>query len=325
MTRTVLVTGGAGYIGSHTCKALRLAGYTPVAYDNLCRGHQWAVKWGPLEEGDTRDTARLREVLERHRPEAVLHFAAFTYVGESVEAPLLYAANNVAGTVSLLEACREAGVRRFVLSSTAAVYGTPEQVPIPEDHPRRPVNPYGRTKAFLEDLLEDAWRAHGLAAISLRYFNAAGADEDADTGEAHEPETHLIPLALDAARGAHPRLILFGDDYDTPDGTCIRDYIHVSDLAEAHVLALKSLEKAPRCEAYNLGLGQGFSVKEVIRAAAEVTGMPIPVEVGGRRPGDPPVLVADPSRARRDLGWTPRFQDLHAILETAWRWILLRP
>jgi len=325
MTRNVLVTGGAGYIGSHACKALRLAGYTPVAYDNLSRGHEWAVKWGPLEEGDTRDGARLREVLKRHRPEAVLHFAAYTYVGESVERPLLYAANNVAGTVSLLEACLEAGVPRVVFSSTAAVYGVPEAVPIPESHPRRPLNPYGRTKTFLEDLLADAFAAHGLASFSLRYFNAAGADEDADTGEAHDPETHLIPLALQAARGALPRLTLYGDDYDTPDGTCIRDYVHVSDLAEAHVLALKSLEKAPRAAACNLGIGRGFSVKEVVRAAAEVTGLPIPVEVGPRRPGDPPVLVADPALAGKELGWTPRFTDLHAILETAWRWILLKP
>lgn len=235
----ILVTGGAGYIGSHTCKALAQAGFTPVSYDNLVYGHRWAVRWGPLEEGDIGDRARLDAVLERYRPAAVMHFAAYAYVGESVLDPGKYYRNNVAGTLTLLEAMRDHGVGHVVFSSTCATYGEPERVPIDEDHPQRPINPYGASKQMIERMLGDFAAAHGLGWIALRYFNAAGADPNSEIGEQHDPETHLIPLALDVAASARPSITIYGDDYETPDGTCIRDYIHVSDLADAHVLALR--------------------------------------------------------------------------------------
>lgn len=315
------MTGGAGYIGSHACKALAQAGYLPVTYDNLSRGHKWAVQWGPLEEGDVRDPARLEEVFEEYRPQAVLHFAGLTYVGESVERPELYYDHNVAGTLTLLGAMIRAGVRRFVFSSSAAVYGTPRGERVEEGDPTEPINPYGRCKLFVEQVLADYARARGVRSVSLRYFNAAGADPEGRTGEAHDPETHLIPLVLAAARGDREAVTLFGDDYDTPDGSCIRDYIHVTDLAEAHLMALRALDDETGARAFNLGNGRGFSVKQVIAAASEVTGCVVPVELGPRRPGDPAVLVGSSERAASILGWKPSHAGLHHIIETAWRWM----
>lgn len=320
MSDFILVTGGAGYIGSHACKALAHAGHTPVTYDNLVYGHRRAVRWGPLEEGDIADRARLDAVIETYRPVAVLHFAAYAYVGESVADPGKYYRNNVAGTLTLLEALRDHGVSRLIFSSTCATYGMPQDVPITESHPQNPINPYGASKLMIERMLADFETAHGLRSIALRYFNAAGADPDAEIGEAHDPETHLIPLVLDAAAGRRPSITVNGDDYDTPDGTCIRDYIHVTDLAEAHVLALRALERGAPSGACNLGNGQGFSVREVIERARRVTGCTIPVEIGPRRPGDPPRLVGDARQAHRTLGWTPRHADLDTILATAWAW-----
>jgi UDP-arabinose 4-epimerase len=326
MTKVVLVTGGAGYIGSHACKALALAGYTPVAYDNLVYGHEWAVKWGPLEIGDIADRSRLDEVIRAHRPAAVMHFAAYAYVGESVTDPFKYYRNNVAGTLTLLEAMRDHDIDRIIFSSTCATYGEPDQVPIPESHRQQPINPYGASKLMVERMLADAGTAHGLRSIVLRYFNAAGADPETEIGEEHDPETHLIPLVLDAAAGKRPHVTIFGDDYATPDGSCIRDYIHVTDLAEAHVLALKELERVPSekpetfFRAYNLGNGQGFSVKEVIETAAKVTGRTIPVRMGERRPGDPPILIGAAEKMISELGWRPEYADLGQIIDTAWRW-----
>jgi UDP-arabinose 4-epimerase len=316
----ILVTGGAGYIGSHACKSLAQAGYNPISYDNLVYGHRWAVRWGPLEEGDIADRVRLDAVIEKHRPEAVMHFAAFAYVGESVLDPGKYYRNNVAGTLTLLEAMRDHDIDKLIFSSTCATYGVPDRVPISEDHPQRPINPYGASKLMIERMLQDFDAAHGLHSISLRYFNAAGADPDGEIGEAHDPETHLIPLVLDAAAGKRPAVTVFGDDYDTPDGTCIRDYIHVSDLASAHVLALRALEAGAVTGAYNLGNGLGFSVREVITAAETVTGLAVPVEMGPRRGGDPARLVGDAASATVDLGWRPRFAGLEDILMTAWKW-----
>jgi UDP-arabinose 4-epimerase len=319
--KRVLVTGGAGYVGSHVCKALARAGYEPITYDNLSRGHAWAVKWGPLERGDLMNAARVEAVLRKHRPFAVLHFAALAYVGESVVDPQRYYGNNVGGTINLLRAMRESAVRKIVFSSTCAVYGTPKKGPIPEHHPQAPLNPYGQSKRMVEQMLADAAPAYGLDSVSLRYFNAAGADPDGEIGECHDPETHLIPLALDAAAGLGRKLTIHGTDYPTRDGTCIRDYVHVADLAEAHVSALKYLAKNAGAVAFNLGNGGGFTVREVIAAAERVTGRKIPVREGPRRPGDPPALVANGGSARRAIGWKPRYRDLEAIIATAWRWL----
>jgi UDP-arabinose 4-epimerase len=316
----ILVTGGAGYIGSHTCKALAQAGYTPISYDNLVYGHRHAVRWGPLEIGDINDRSRLDAVLQHYRPSAVLHFAAYAYVGESVSDPGKYYRNNVAGTLTLLEALRDHPIIPLVFSSTCATYGHPQHPQIDETHPQHPINPYGASKLMIERMLQDFHTAHGLRSIVLRYFNAAGADPDGDIGEAHDPETHLIPLVLDVALGRRARITLYGDDYPTPDGTCIRDYIHVTDLAQAHVLALHALERGATYTAYNLGNGQGFSVREVIQKAEQITNRPIPLQIGPRRAGDPPRLVADARRIRHDLGWTPQWPDLHSLLDTAWRW-----
>jgi UDP-arabinose 4-epimerase len=315
----ILVTGGAGYIGSHACKELARRGYTPVAYDNLTFGHEYAVKWGPLERGDILDRARLDEVLRKYRPAAVMHFAAFGYVGESVENPGKYYRNNVGGSLTLLEAMCAHGVGSLIFSSTCATYGLPQVIPIPETHPQAPVNPYGATKLMVERMVADFGVAHGLRSISLRYFNAAGADPDGETGEDHDPETHLIPLVL-AAAGTNSAVTIFGNDYDTYDGTCIRDYIHVTDLAAAHVQALKRLEQGAPSSAYNLGNGRGFSVREVIQAAEKVTGKSVPRTEGPRRPGDPPQLVGDPRRAKEELAWTPEHADLDHIVQTAWTW-----
>jgi len=325
MADAILVTGGAGYIGSHACKALRSNGFLPVTYDNLARGNAWAVKWGPLEKGDIADVARLVAVMERHRPVAIMHFAAFCYVGESVADPLLYYRNNVAGSLGLLDAAHRCGVRKLVLSSSCATYGVPERVPIGEDHPQDPSSPYGATKLVVERLLRDAGPAHGLASASLRYFNAAGADPDGEIGEAHEPETHLIPLAIAAALGTGVPLTVFGTDYPTSDGTAVRDYVHVADLASAHVLALRRLLEGGESCALNLGTGKGHSVLETIAAVERIGGRPVPTVLGARRPGDPPSLVADASAARAALGWQPRHADLDSIVRSAWRWHAHRP
>lgn len=316
----VLVTGGAGYVGSHACKALARAGYSPVVYDDLSRGHAWAVKWGVLERGDLLDRAGLAATFEKHRPLAVVHFAGLAYVGESVMEPLRYYEHNLAGTVALLQAMKAHGVNRMVFSSTCAVYGIPERQPIPESHPLAPVNPYGHSKRAIEQLLADCAHAHNLRSVSLRYFNAAGADPDGDLGEEHVPETHLIPLVLEVAAGARPEITVNGMDYPTADGTCVRDYVHVTDLADAHVRALRHLDTAAGAVAFNLGNGTGFSVREVIETAGRVTGRPIAWREGARRPGDPPILVGDATLARRDLGWLPRYHDLKDIIRTAWSW-----
>ena len=320
----VLVTGGAGFIGGHACKALAAAGHEPVVYDNLSQGHRWAVRYGPLEEGDVGDEARLAQVIAKHHPEAVMHFAALISVGESVEKPELYYRTNVAGAVSVLSAMRAAGIDRFVFSSTGTVHGPPASLPITEDMPYGPISPYGRSKVMVEEILADCAAASGLKSVALRYFNACGADPDGELGEAHDPETHLIPLVLAAARDG-ATLTLNGDDYDTPDGTCVRDYIHVSDLARAHVLALDKMAAAGGFRAYNLGTGHGFSVRQIIDAAKEVTGLPIEVRIGERRPGDPPSLYADPSRAAAELGFTAECSSLRNIVETAWNWMIRRP
>jgi UDP-arabinose 4-epimerase len=318
--KTILVTGGAGYIGSHTCKALACAGYRPVAFDNLSHGHASAVKWGPLERGDLLDRSRLDAVFSEYKPAAIIHFAAFAYVGESVTDPGKYYRNNVTGSLTLLEAMRDHGIRRFVFSSTCATYGLPEHLPIREDMPQHPINPYGASKLMVERMLADFGTAHGTAWTALRYFNAAGADADGEIGEKHDPETHLIPLVLDAASGRRPHVTIFGTDYETPDGTCVRDYIHVSDLADAHVRALAAIETGGAIGAYNLGNGQGFSVREVIETVRRVTGLDVPVVFGPRRAGDPAALVSDATLAREKLGWQPQTPDLEAIVRTAWAW-----
>lgn len=320
----VLVTGGAGYIGSHTCKALSKAGLTPVTYDNLVTGHDASVKWGPLERGDILDRAGLDAVLQKYRPTAVLHFAAYAYVGESVTQPAKYYRNNVGGALTLLEAMRDHGVTQMVFSSSCSTYGSPRGIPIGEDHPQNPINPYGASKLMVERMLADFGAAYNLRSVSLRYFNAAGADPDGKIGEDHDPETHLIPLVLKAAAGERPNITIYGTDYDTPDGTCIRDYVHVTDLAEAHVLAFMALQGGSDSSSYNLGTGHGFSVREVIQSANAVSGRKIPVVEGRRRPGDPARLVADAKRAKVELGWDPQYGDLRQIIATAWNWMLKR-
>ena len=317
---TILVTGGAGYVGAHACKALAVRGYSPVVFDNLVHGHEGAVKWGPLEIGDIADRARLDAVIAAHRPAAVMHFAAFTYVGESVADPGKYYRNNVAGTLSLLEAMRDHHIERLVFSSTAATYGTPDSVPITEDAAKAPINPYGQSKWTAECMIADFAAAHGLRAAALRYFNAAGADPGGEIGELHEPEAHLIPLAMQAVTGDGPPLTLFGDDYPTPDGTCIRDYIHVGDLADAHVRALDWLDGASGANAFNLGTGHGASVRQVLDAVERVAGKPVPHSIGPRRAGDPAELVSDPAKANRELSWVPSMSDLETIVATAWAW-----
>ncbi|MDA8231088.1 MAG: UDP-glucose 4-epimerase GalE [Magnetospirillum sp.] len=322
--RSVLVTGGAGYVGSHACKALASAGWTPIVYDDFSTGHRDLVRWGPCEEGDIADTARLDAALARHRPDAVMHFAAASLVGESVRDPGATYRRNVAGTLTLLEAVRKAGVGTVVFSSSCATYGRPDRVPITEDSPQRPINPYGASKAMAERLMADFGAAYGMRGAALRYFNAAGADPDGEAGEDHEPETHLIPRALMAAAGLLSRLDVFGDDWATADGTCIRDYVHVSDLARWHVAALDRLAEGTPFLALNLGTGRGRSVREVVAAVERVTGRTVPLAIGPRRDGDPPVLVADPGRAKDILGATPRFADLETMVETAWRWLRRR-
>jgi UDP-arabinose 4-epimerase len=297
-----------------------LGGYRPVVYDNLASGDPAAAKWGPLEIGDIADRAKLDAVIARYRPHAVMHFAAFSIVGESIADPAKYYRNNVAGTLTLLEAMRDHAVERLVFSSTAAIYGTPLTVPILEDAPQTPINPYGHSKSIAERMIVDFSAAHGLRATALRYFNAAGADADGEIGECHDPETHLIPLAMRAVSGLTAPLTIFGDDYATPDGTCIRDYVHVTDLADAHVAALQHLGQREGVDAFNLGTGNGASTREVIEAIGRVAGKAVPYSIGARRPGDPAVLVSDPAKAKRDLGWTHASSDLETIVSTAWAW-----
>jgi UDP-glucose-4-epimerase GalE len=317
----VLVTGGAGYIGSHAARALRARGHAPVIFDNLSRGHREAALDAPVITGDLLAPESLAAALAGRGFEAAMHFAALTYVGESVGHPDLYYRNNVAGTLNLLAALRVARVNALVFSSSAAVYGNPVRIPITEDHPKAPVSPYGRTKLMVEEILADHDAAHGLRYAALRYFNAAGASADARIGEDHDPETHLVPRVLMAAAGEIPAVTILGTDWETPDGTCIRDYIHVEDLAEAHVLALERLAGGGRSGAWNLGTGTGHSVREVIACAERVTGRKVPAEEGARRAGDPAVLVASPEKARRELGWQARQPGLEAIVASAWRWI----
>lgn len=318
---TVLVTGGAGYVGSHACKALRAAGFTPVTYDNLSTGNRWAVRFGPLEPGDVLDLATLHLAFKRHRPIAVMHFAGAALVGESMREPALYWRQNLTGTLNLVEACRIHEVRTFVFSSTCAVYGTPERVPIDEETPKAPINPYGASKLAVERLLADASMAYGLRYAALRYFNAAGADPEGEIGEHRPVETHLVPLMLDAILGLRPPLRVLGTDYPTPDGTAIRDYVHVADLAVAHVRALERLLAGEDPLVCNLGTGEGHSVRQVIEAAERVTGRRVPRVEAPRRPGDPPALVADARRALRELRLLPANpMGLERILETAWAW-----
>ncbi len=316
---TVLVTGGAGYIGAQTCKALASAGYRPIVYDNLVSGHRAAVRWGPFVHGDINDRTGLDAAIRRYRPQAAIHFAAHAYVGESIADPGKYYRNNLAGSLTLLEALRDAGVDKIVLSSTCAVYGEPAQLPITESTPTRPINPYGMSKLMVEQMLADFERAHGLRWLALRYFNAAGDDFDGEIGEDHDPETRLVPLTLEAATGGPP-LTVFGTDYPTPDGTCIRDYIHVADLADAHLRALAALDSGIASQPINLGAGRGISVREIIAMVEAVTGRPVDATYGQRRPGDPPELVADAGRARMLLGWSARFSDPLRIVESAWAW-----
>ena len=320
----IIVTGGAGYIGSHVCKRLAADGFEPVTYDNLSRGNAWAVKWGPLERGDLADGGRLREAIARHRPAAVMHFAAYAYVGESCAQPMLYYANNVGGSQVLLAAAAEAGPLPVVFSSTCATYGAPLNLPIEETHPQAPVNPYGFTKLVVEHMLRDLDTASGMRSVALRYFNAAGADPDGEIGEAHEPETHLVPLALAAARDGGV-LDVFGTDYETTDGTCVRDYVHVMDIADAHVRALKYLLDGKPSGAFNLANAQGYSVRQVIDLAQAVTGRTIRLNAAARRPGDPPILIGDASRARDVLGWRPARSDLREQIADAWRWMSKSP
>ena len=318
----ILVTGGAGYIGSHTVKELLRAGYEVVVLDDLSAGHREFVLTPHFVQGDIRDRALLDRVFRRYPITAVMHFAALTSVPESVENPARYYEVNLLGTWNVLEAMRAHGVKLFVFSSSAAVYGDPQKIPIPEDHPAQPKSPYGRTKRMVEEILADYEKAYAFRYVSLRYFNAAGSDPEGEIGEWHEPERHLIPIVLEVALGKRPYLEIFGTDYETPDGTGVRDYIHVTDLAQAHVRALQHLEAGGESRVYNLGIGRGYSVREVVEVCRRVTGRDIPVREGPRRPGDPAVLVADPSRALRELGWQPRFTELAPMVETAWRWML---
>jgi UDP-glucose-4-epimerase GalE len=322
--QNILVTGGAGYIGSHACKALQRAGRRVVVFDNLSAGHREAVKYGEFVHGDIADGRAVRDALDRYEISAVMHFAALLDVGESVRQPDRYYLNNVAGTLSVLEAMASRSVRHFIFSSTCATYGEPVETPITESHPQRPINAYGETKLAIERALPHFERAYGMRSVALRYFNAAGADTEGEIGEDHAPEIHLIPRAIDAATGG-VRLQVFGDDYPTPDGTCLRDYIHVCDLADAHVKALTALERGAGSTAYNVGTGNPHSVREVIDAVSRITGREVPWVLAPRRPGDPAMLYAAAHRIRQDLGWSPQFSDLDAIVRTAWHWHRTHP
>jgi len=317
---TILVTGGAGYIGSHTCKHLAAAGYLPVVLDNLVQGHQWAVKWGPLIVGDISDSELVRRTVHDFGIKAVIHFAAHAYVGESVQNPRKYFRNNVSGTLAFLDTILDCGINKLVFSSSCATYGLPDQLPIKEDQSQRPINPYGASKLMIENVLRWYGNAYGLRTVILRYFNAAGADPEGEIGEDHSPETHLIPLLIASAQRKTPPVEIFGTDYDTKDGTAIRDYIHVWDLAAAHVSAVSHVLLGGPSDQLNLGTGRGHTIREVILAVEEVGGRKVPYRPGPRRQGDPPALVADATRAGDMLGWQPKFSELRTIVETAWRW-----
>ncbi|SER03761.1 UDP-glucose 4-epimerase GalE [Thalassovita taeanensis] len=316
----ILVTGGAGYIGSHACKALKAAGYTPVTFDNLYTGWEDAVKFGPFEKGDLLDRARLDEVFAKYKPAAAMHFAALSQVGESMSDPGKYWLNNAYGSLNLIEAAAAAGCGNFVFSSTCATYGEQDNVVLDESSVQLPINAYGASKRAIEDMLSDFSVSHGLNAVIFRYFNVAGADEAAEVGEQHHPETHLIPLILDAISGKRDDLTIFGTDYDTPDGTCIRDYVHVMDLVDAHVLGLKWLEQGKGSRVFNLGTGSGFSVREVMQEAARATGQTVPCTEGPRRAGDCTKLVSGSVRAKDELGWCPDRSTLAQMITDAWRW-----
>jgi len=326
MAGNVVVTGGAGYIGSHAVKALRAAGADVVIYDNLTAGHRAAAEaaGAPLEVGDIHDVERLTAVLRAARADAVMHFAAWLSVGDSVRDPIGYYRNNVTGALAVLQAMVQAGARHFIFSSTAATFGNPVETPITEQHPQQPINSYGETKLAVERALPHFERAHGLTWTALRYFNAAGADPDGALGEDHKPEIHVIPRAIDAALG-RDSFAIFGDDYDTADGTCLRDYIHVMDLASAHIAALDALRRGGASTSYNLGNGRPTSVREVVNAVERVTGRKIPLTVGARRPGDPAVLYASSDKIKRELGWRPQMEDIEVIVETAYRWRQAHP
>jgi UDP-arabinose 4-epimerase len=324
MRLKILVTGGAGYIGSHTCKALAAAGYAPVVLDDLSAGHDWAVRWGPLIAGDIADRALVMKTLKRFNVQAVIHFAAYGYVGESVQHPRKYFDNNVSKTLALLDTLLDAGVDKVVFSSSCATYGIPRELPIAEDHPQNPINPYGASKLFVENILRWYEQAYRLCYTSLRYFNAAGADPDGEIGEDHAPETHLIPLVIAAAQGRHSAIEVFGTDYDTADGTAVRDYVHVCDLATAHIKALDRLIDGGASASVNLGTGRGHSIRDVISAVEVVGGRAVPAIEGRRRSGDPPVLIANPQLGQSVLGWEPLNSDLRTIVESAWQWHLTR-
>jgi len=318
--RHVLVTGGAGYIGSHACKILRASGFTPVTYDNLSTGWREAVRFGPLVEGELSDREKLDATFARYRPLAVLHFAALSQVGESVRRPGLYWRNNVEGSLTLIEATAEAGCLNFVFSSTCAVYGDQDGVLLDESCALHPVSPYASSKRAIEEILRDFERSHGLRSAIFRYFNVAGADPEGEIGEFHRPETHLIPVVLEVAEGRREAVSIFGTDYPTPDGTCLRDYVHVMDVVEAHLLGLRRLERGGESRVFNLGTGHGYSVREVIEQCRRVTGRPVPVVESGRRPGDCAALVSGSARARRELGWEPTRSDLGRMIADAWAW-----
>ncbi|MFW5887544.1 MAG: UDP-glucose 4-epimerase GalE [Bacteriovoracia bacterium] len=321
--KSILVTGGAGYIGSHTVKLLNEQGYEPVVLDNLIYGHAEIVQnvlHTSLIVGDISDKDLVKKVIDQFDIEAVMHFSAFAYVGESVQNPSKYYHNNVNGTLNLLDTMVECGVKKFIFSSTCATYGMVEQVPIKEDHPQNPINPYGKSKLMVEQILKDYDLAYNLKSVCFRYFNAAGADPSGKLGEKHNPETHLIPLVLDVALERRDEIKIFGDDYDTPDGTCIRDYIHVFDLAQAHILGLEYLNEKNYSDAFNLGNGKGYSVKEVIQTAQKVTGRPIKIEIANRRAGDPPKLIGSAEKAQKILKWKTKYSDLDLIIDHAWKW-----
>jgi len=321
MRKTILVTGGAGYIGSHVVMQLLKRGYFPVTYDNLSEGHKWAVVGGDLIIGDLADTEKLNETFSKYEIDAIMHFAASAYVGESMRNPRKYFQNNVANTINLLNVASGHHVKYFIFSSSCATYGMPAEIPITEEHPQVPINPYGESKLMVEKILSWYSRVYGLKYVSLWYFNAAGADPEEELGEAHDPEIHLIPRVLQAALDSRKHVEIYGTDYDTPDGTCIRDYIHVTDLAEAHLLALEYLCSSGKSDVFNLGNEKGCSVREVIDTAKKVTGREIHVKEAPRRPGDPPVLIAASEKARSILGWQPKFENLSDIIETAWKWL----
>ena len=317
----VLVIGGAGYIGSHCIKQLQLSGHRPVVLDNLILGHRGAV--APevtFYEYDLGDRPQVVRILKEEKIDLVMHFAAFAWVGESVQEPLKYYENNLGKTITLLQAMKDAGVNRFVFSSTCASFGIPESMPMNEDLPQKPINPYGQTKLDVENMLKSCANAYGLCSASFRYFNASGAAEDGSIGEHHEPETHLIPVAIEVAQGKRGKMTVFGTDYPTPDGTCLRDYIHVDDLSRAHIAAFSKLEEPGQCLFYNLGTGKPFSVLEIIQNVEKVTGLKVPYDVGARREGDPPALYADSTKAQKELGWTPVYTDIKDIVSTAWKW-----